>query len=491
MYPSVHISRLVRLAVGMLVLLAACGMVKQPAQAPAPTPQSQSATTSTDDRTINGESSVDTDLSADEATESEAGTDNPNPLPAATPIAREETAAYAPSDGVGGEVKDNTGDSAEMEEETLADTADSDEEAPTEYPSVASAPVRPRPQGVPAPLKAGERDDNAQFDDYLNYQGEPALVVDVSERYIITILDKNQHPVLDATVRIFADDTEVFVGRTYAGGETLFLPHVRGVSANATAFRIEAEKAGTRVVDSFERGERTRIELVLDEEILLDTLPLDVLFLLDTTGSMGDELTRIQETIDSIAQRIDSFTPRPSVRFGLVAYRDRGDAYITQSSDFTADVVAFRKELNTLRADGGGDTPESLNAGLHEAIQGVQWTDNAVRIVFLVADAGPHLDYEEDTDYIQEAQMAVTKGVKIYPIAASNTEAYAEYVFRQLAQQTLARFIFLTYQPGESGGAPGETTTLQSGDEPYTIARLDDLIVHVIQQELAAAKGAH
>jgi hypothetical protein len=80
--------------------------------------------------------------------------------------------------------------------------------------------------------------------------------------------------------------------------------------------------------------------------------------------------------------------------------------------------------------------------------------------------------------------------VKIYPIAASNTDAPAEYVFRQLAQQTMAGFVFLTYQPGQSAGAPGESTTLGAGDQPYTVERLDDLIVTIVERELAAAVGA-
>jgi hypothetical protein len=108
----------------------------------------------------------------------------------------------------------------------------------------------------------------------------------------------------------------------------------------------------------------------------------------------------------------------------------------------------------------------------------------------LVADAPPHLDYEQDYDYIQEARAAVARGIKIYPIAASNSGPQAEYIFRQLAQQTLGRFIFLTYQEGQSGGAPGESTTLDAGKQDYTVERLDELIVQVIKRELAAAVGA-
>ena len=106
-----------------------------------------------------------------------------------------------------------------------------------------------------------------------------------------------------------------------------------------------------------------------------------------------------------------------------------------------------------------------------------------------MADAPPHLDYQQDYDYVRESQVAVAKGVKVYTIAASNSGDQAEYVFRQIAQQTLARFIFLTYQPGQSGGAPGDTTTHHVDPAQFSVERLDDLVVQVVQRELAQAQG--
>ncbi len=348
--------------------------------------------------------------------------------------------------------------------------------------------------GAPAPLKAGEIDDNEQFSAYLDYlttyQGAPVRTVDVSERYIIEVISNDQQPLLDARVTVYDEqDQQLFEGLTYAGGQTLFLPDTRDVSDNAQRFRIVAERNGATTETTLERGTQERVELALPGGEPPATLRLDVLFLLDTTGSMADELSRIQDTIDSISQRIDSFEPRPEVRFGLVAYRDVGDDYVTRDYDFTTDVSAFRQVLNSFDADGGGDTPEALSEGLHIAVNEVGWNDNAVRLIFLVADAGPHMDRELPYTYLSNTQQAVTQGIKIYPIAASNTEPDAEYVFRQLAQQTMGQFIFLTYQTGESQGAPGDTTELEAGEQGFTVERLDDLIVQVIERELAAAVG--
>ncbi|MFN8500874.1 vWA domain-containing protein [Kouleothrix sp.] len=367
-------------------------------------------------------------------------------------------------------------------------------------PAAGAVSAQPTPPPVAAsqqsaPLRAGEVDDNADFEAYLGYlsrsQGVRAHAVDVSERYVLTVTDDNGRPVLDARVRIFSGDRAVFEGRTYAGGKTLFLPRALDLGANDTQLRVRIDKGNSQAEGTLLRGGDTAPSFVLRGAQALPATPrLDVLFLLDATGSMGDEIGQIQQTIASIADRIDQITPRPALRFGLVAYRDRGDDYVTQVHDFTGDLDAFRQTLLQVSAGGGGDEPESMNEALHAAIERVSWADDAVRLTFLVADAPPHLDYPQDYDYVQEARAAVARGVKVYTVAASNTGDEAEYVMRQIAQQTLAHFIVLTYQPGQNSGAPGDSTVHQVDPQQFTVERLDDLVVQVVRRELAQAQGA-
>jgi hypothetical protein len=361
-------------------------------------------------------------------------------------------------------------------------------------PVSANPPVRANNQQGGAPLKAGDVDDNADFAQYLeylnSYAGPPARRIDVAERYLITVVNDQQQPVLDARVRLFDGQQQVFEGRTYAGGKTIFFPRAIQLSGNATSLRMQVEKGNSVAEGQLTRGQDGEQTVVLRGAAALPATPrLDILFLLDATGSMGDEIGQIQNTLASIAERIDRIAPRPELRFGLVAYRDRGDDYVTRVYDFTPDVAQFQQLLSSVRADGGGDTPEALNEGLHQAIQGVNWSDDAVRLAFLVADAPPHLDYQQDFDYVQEARQAVARGVKIYTIAASNSDDQAEYVLRQLAQQTLAHFIFLTYQPGQNAGTPGDTTVHNVDPEAFTVERLDDLLVQAVEREMAAARG--
>ena len=96
-----------------------------------------------------------------------------------------------------------------------------------------------------------------------------------------------------------------------------------------------------------------------------------MVFVLDTTGSMSGLIQGAKDKIWSIANHIVSGKPTPDVKIGLVAYRDRGDAYVTKKHGLTGDLDAVFENLNAFRADGGGDTPEHVAKGLSDAIYGM------------------------------------------------------------------------------------------------------------------------
>ncbi|MBC6935302.1 MAG: VWA domain-containing protein [Chloroflexi bacterium] len=377
---------------------------------------------------------------------------------------------------------------------------------------VTALPVGPtagflEPQAAPTqmalmPLSAGEINDNARWDDYLlyrrNFLAQYAGVVhdvDVSGRQIIVVADEEGLPVLGARVQVYAGQRLVSDSRTYATGQTLFFPSARPEAQNAQSFRVVVSKG--EIARQFtldpQRGPVWTITLAQAERA---AARLDVLFLLDATGSMGDEIAQLQNNILNISSQIADRLRNADVRYGLVTYRDRGDAYVTQTTDFTPEVSQFQASLNTVRADGGGDNPESLNEALHKAVHNVSWRgDDTVKLIFLVADAPPHLDYPNDYDYAQEMVAAAQRGIKIHPIASSGLTSDGEFIFRQIAQYTMGHFIFLTYEQGVPG-TPGESRpdlhvgeaadpqTGQQGD--YTVERLADLVLRLIMDEMAA-----
>src|SRR4051794_19740300 len=135
---------------------------------------------------------------------------------------------------------------------------------------------------------------------------------------------------------------------------------------------------------------------------------VEVVFCLDTTGSMGGLIDGAKQKIWSLCNQIVGGKPTPELKVGLVAYRDRGDAYITKVTDLTADLDAIHETLMSFKADGGGDTPESVNEALYVALNNIQWSSdkNALRIIYLVGDAPPHMDYANDTPYTVSCREA-------------------------------------------------------------------------------------
>ncbi|WP_171074836.1 vWA domain-containing protein [Nonomuraea basaltis] len=319
-------------------------------------------------------------------------------------------------------------------------------------------------QGQPG-LRAGSVDDNAAFAAYLDYQKKFAADdqqvrgADVSRRRIVTVTDRDGRPLSGATVQA-GDQT----ARTYADGRALIFGDGR----------ITVSYGGATAAAT---GDAPKVKLPLTR--LEGRAKLQVLFLIDTTGSMGDEIGRLTASVDSVASRIAKLPAEPELKLGMTLYRDKGDEYVTRTTDFTADVETFREQLAEVRAEGGGDTPEDLNAALAEALAKPAWHEDAVKLVFLIADAPPHLDYD-GPDYLTEARRAAERGIKIEPIASSGLDAQGEYIYRQLAQLTMGRFTFLTY--GADGVSPGDKTEHHVSE--YAVLALDDLVVKLVIDEL-------
>ena len=170
--------------------------------------------------------------------------------------------------------------------------------------------------------------------------------------------------------------------------------------------------------------------------IIQSELPsIEVMFVLDTTGSMSGLIAAAKEKIWSIANTLASADPAPEIKMGLVGYRDRGDAYITTFTALFDDLDAVYTQLMRFQADGGGDTPESVNQALYEAVTKTDWSDNVhtYRVVFLVGDAPPHIDYQNDIPYAKSCQMAAKRDIIINTIQCGNMPQTTP-IWREIAQ---------------------------------------------------------
>lgn len=349
-----------------------------------------------------------------------------------------------------------------------------------------------------SPITAGKVNDNLDFTAYLeylhSYAGQQVHPIPVDQRLFLKVTDSNQQPVAGARVQLFDGQRQVFNGETVSDGTVLFFPE----AADATQAR-NLHAVVTRGQAKVEADNITAkdppMRIVLGGPGVAPTgnsgpVGLDLVFLLDSTGSMGDEIDKIKATVGSIASRIEQLPGSSTPRFGLVTYRDRGDDYITRAWDFTGSIDTFSNNLGNVQAGGGGDEPESVNAGLHDAIHLPGWADNStgrhLRMIVLVGDAPPHLDYANDYEYTDLLKAAVTSGIKIFPIGASGLNDQGEYIFRQFAQFTQGQFVFLTYANGVSG-APGVATDHHVSN--YSVQNLDSLVVSLVADEIANQTG--
>ena len=177
---------------------------------------------------------------------------------------------------------------------------------------------------------------------------------------------------------------------------------------------------------------------------------VEVAFVLDTTGSMAGLIEGAKRKIWSIASSILDQNPDADIRMGLVAYRDIGDEYVTKKFDLTTDIQDLYANLLQVRAQGGGDWPESVNEALDVAINKLQWSKGGDirRIVFLVGDAPPHMDYAQDTKYETTMKVAQQKEIIVNAVLAGGARD-TERAWRDIAQRGDGRFIAIPQDGGQ------------------------------------------
>jgi Mg-chelatase subunit ChlD len=175
---------------------------------------------------------------------------------------------------------------------------------------------------------------------------------------------------------------------------------------------------------------------------------IEVVFVLDTTSSMSGLIQAAREKIWSIATTMASAQENPDIKMGLVAFRDRGDAYITRVFDLSDDLDSMYASLMDFRAQGGGDGPESVNQALYDAIHKVSWSNdsNVYRVVFLVGDAPPHMDYGNDVKYPVTLAAAAKKGIVVNAIQSG------QHQFTRPAWQEIASLGHGEYLQVEASG---------------------------------------
>ncbi len=330
-------------------------------------------------------------------------------------------------------------------------------------------------------LTAGEWRDHDNWGFFANLVNSnviafPSFGIDPTQRIAVNIVNNAGEALPNATVQLLDADGGVIWNAVTDKSGMAYLFETNGrtgvsvsaVNADGTAAQQTLEDAGGTDTQS--------VQLVTDRQttLTIDAAPvyypeMQVLFIVDTTGSMGDEMLYLQSDFSAIAEEIGSDNTSYAVNF----YRDEGDAYVVKAGSFTKDVNAICTTLNNENADGGGDEPEAVAEALSESFNMSDWHDESVKVAFLIFDAPPHTG--SDTMLTGAIEAAAAKGIHVVPVVSSNGSRETELFGRAAAICTNGTYVFLT---DDSGIGDSHLEPI-IGD--YEVEKLHDIIVRILQ----------
>lgn len=347
-----------------------------------------------------------------------------------------------------------------------------------------------RPQA--GQITASAHDDNLYYSDYkaLFYKGQTSLQdgkfikytsenawnsaengwgLDGRNRLKVTVTNDGM-PVQNAPVTFYQGDRAVFSAQTNSCGVAYLFGNVSGGKIVATSGQSTAElqvtdadtDVGLSLTSAAEKGKVIEIMLVVD-----------------VTGSMGDELTYLKSELADVVGRIATAFTDTKINLALLFYRDDEDLEKFAYSDFLdvtdSDKLSIQQRfINKQSASGGGDYEEAVDEALQLATQ-KQWTQNSTKIIFHVLDAPPH-DGMAYRERFQKAILSAAKqGIRICPVLASGADHLTEYLTRQAAIMTGGTFCYITNHSG-IGGDHHDPNIANA-----VVEKLNDLMVRLVK----------
>lgn len=343
----------------------------------------------------------------------------------------------------------------------------------------------------PGIITAGEWSDLQNWDFWENLQWLDTIsqqevkdmreywnIYTTNKRYTTLITDNNQQPLRDAYVQLVISSSQqvLWTARTNHDGfaELWASPYVTNHASNLS---LKASKGSfTQTLDAVQPFPIGINKMTLAVSNSSPSNKVEIVFAVDATGSMVDEITYLQTELEDVIGRIVQLGDI-DLRIGSVFYRDLGDDYVTKSKQFTDDYTSVLSFINDQDAAGGGDYPEAVDAALEVGIGELQWSIKArSRILFLLLDAPPHQEAENIERLHKHIKLAAAKGIEIIPISASGIDKSTELLLRSMSILTNGTYVFITNHSG-IGNDHIEPTI---GD--YEVEFLNDLLVRLVTE---------
>ena len=295
--------------------------------------------------------------------------------------------------------------------------------------------------------------------------------IETRNRYTVQVTNKDGYPIVSRLVSLVDEKgNTLFQAVTDNTGKAELWANLLGTQASAEnlQIRVDDESAPAK---SWSQGLNT---FVLDE-VCDASDAVDVVFVFDATGSMGDELHYLQAEMRDVINRAKDATGGLDIRTGAVVYRDHGDEYVTRLSRLTNDIKTTQAFIDKQSANGGGDFPEAIPEALMAAINSAGWNQEArARIAFLVLDAPCHKDSATIALLHEQILNAAAWGIRVVPVVCSGLDESGELLMRSIAMATNGTSFFLTDDSGIGHSHLKPTT------DTLKVEHLNDMLVRTI-----------
>ena len=295
-----------------------------------------------------------------------------------------------------------------------------------------------------------------------------------NHRIAVAITAKNK-PAANATVTLFRNDTPIWTTKTdNLGRAELWVgAFQKEKELNPTLLRL---KVNEQWVSTATISETQVNRIALDETLPSPTNQVQIAFMVDATGSMGDELEFLKMDLKKVINEVQKTNTQLKISTATVFYRDEGDEYVVKHSPFTEDINQTTEFISQQRADGGGDFPEAVDKALVQLNQ-LQWQPEArTRIAFLVLDAPPHNKPAVISSIQYSVKTAAASGIKLIPVVASGIDKTTEFLMRFIAMYTNGTYVFITDHSGIGN------KHLEPSVGEYQVEKLSDLMVRLIKK---------
>lgn len=289
----------------------------------------------------------------------------------------------------------------------------------------------------------------------------------------IKIKDKNRQPLTYKAVTLCdSEHHTVWETRSDENGHVYFWPGVYNEKA-ISGFKLIIDSHQYENIDKYINSEDAlNTEIVNDRNRLIE-----IGFVVDATGSMGDEIRYLQSELMDVINRVKKNNQCAEIMTGSVFYRDRGDEYLTRIMPLSGNPANTIEFIGNQSAGGGGDFPEAVEDAMEACVDKLGWSDGkAARIMFLLLDAPPHRDSAKIAKLKAYTRIASAKGIRIIPIAASGIDKSTEFLLKYMSIITNGEYLYIT-----DDSKIGHSHLKPSGGESK-VEYLNDLMVKVINK---------